>query len=236
MRVLVSAEAIAAGTARIAGDDHHYLFRVRRLAPGDAVTVFDGVGGEADAVVERVAATEAWLRVGAPRREPPPGLHLTVIQALIKGERMDWCVEKLVEVGVDRIIVVATDRAVVKLDADRSVSRQARLAVIAREAAKQARRAVVPPVTVTGFVEALAIEAELRLCCHPVAARPLGALLGTAARSAAILVGPEGGLTPAELDRAAAAGFEAVSLGPTVLRTETAGPVAVAALRIAECR
>lgn len=236
MRLLIAADALAAGRVVVTGDDHHYLFRVRRLTIGDAVTVFDGEGGEADATVERIGADDASLVVGAPRREPPPALHLTVIQALIKGERMDWCVEKLVEVGVDRIIVVATDRAVVKLDADRSVSRQARLAVIAREAAKQARRAVVPPVTVTGFAEALAVQAELRLCCHPVAARPLGALLGTAARSAAILVGPEGGLTPAELDRAGAAGFEAISLGPTVLRTETAGPVAVAALRIAERR
>lgn len=236
MRLLVPAAALASGAAIVTGDDHHYLFRVRRLTLGDPVTVFDGEGGEADAEVERIGADEATLRVGAPRREAAPSLHLTVVQALIKGERMDWCIEKLVEVGVDRIVVVATDRAVVKLDAARATSRQARLAAIAREAAKQARRAVVPTVELAGLSEALAIDAALRLCCHPVAARPLGALLGTPAASAVILVGPEGGLSPAELDRAAAAGFEAVSLGPTVLRAETAGPAAVAALRIASHR
>ncbi len=215
----------------VRGDDHHYLFRVRRLTVGDAVTVFDGQGGEADAVVESIGAVEATLRVGPARREPAPALHLTVIQALIKGERMDWCIEKLVEVGVDRIVVVATERAVVKLDAARAASRLARLSTVAREAAKQARRAVVPAVELASLDEALAIPAALRLCCHPVAAGPLP--VGTAAASAVILVGPEGGLAPGELDRASAAGFEAVSLGPTVLRAETAGPAAVAALKLA---
>lgn len=233
MRVLVSAEAIAAGTARIVGDDHHYLFRVRRLAPGAAVTVFDGAGGEADAVVEQVAAAEATLRIGPARREDAPDLHLTVIQALIKGERMDWCVQKLVEVGVDRIVVVGTERSVVRLDDDRAASRQVRLATIAREAAKQARRATIPAVELASFDDALAIPADLRLCCHPVASRSLRELIAAPAASAALIVGPEGGLAPAELERAAGAGYETVSLGTSVLRAETAGVAAVAAFRIA---
>jgi len=236
MRLLVAADALAAGRAIVTGDDHHYLFRVRRLTVGDPVTVFDGAGAEADAVVERIGADDAALAIGPARREAPAALHLTVIQALIKGERMDWCVEKLVEVGADRIVVVATERAVVRLDAARAAARQARLGAIAREAAKQARRAVVPSVEVTTLAEALPIEAALKLVCDPGAARSLGAQLGTSAATAAILVGPEGGLSPEELARAAAAGFEAVSLGPTVLRAETAGVAAVAALRIAGAR
>jgi 16S rRNA (uracil1498-N3)-methyltransferase len=233
MRVLVTAGDLAAGRAEITGDDHHHLFRVRRLAPGAQLLVFDGEGGEAEAVVEAVEATRAILRLGAPRREPQPALHVTVIQALVKGERMDWCVQKLVEVGVDRIVVVATERAVVRLDAARAITRRDRLSAIAREAARQARRAAIPAVDLVRFDDALGIAADLRIVCHPVAARPLRALLATPAATAALLIGPEGGLAPGEVDRATAAGFVPASLGPTILRAETAGVAAVAALRIA---
>ncbi|MCB9560418.1 MAG: 16S rRNA (uracil(1498)-N(3))-methyltransferase [Kofleriaceae bacterium] len=237
MRLLVPAAALAAGRAEVSGDDHHYLFRVRRLAPGAAVVVFDGEGHEADAVVEAVEAARATLRIGPARVEPAPRPRLTVIQGLIKGERMDWCVQKLVEVGVDEIVVVATARAVVRLDAARAASRTARLQAIAREAAKQARRATVPTVTLApGGVAAAAAAAdeELKLLCHPGAAASLGAHLGTAAASVVLLVGPEGGLAPEEVEAAASAGFEAVRLGATVLRAETAGVAAVAAFRIAD--
>ena len=232
MRVLVDPAALASGRAVVTGDDHHYLFRVRRLAPGARLVAFDGEGGEADAEVASVAADHAVLALGAPRREPPPTLHLTVIQGLIKGERMDWCVQKLVEVGADRIVLVQTERAVVRLDGDRAASRQARLAAIAREAAKQSRRAAVPPVELVALDAALARPAGLRLVCHPAAAAPLRDHLATRERSVAILVGPEGGLAPGELERAATAGFEAVSLGRGVLRAETAGVAAVSAFRI----
>jgi 16S rRNA (uracil1498-N3)-methyltransferase len=231
-RLLVAPAALAAGRAIVEGDDHHYLFRVRRLPVGAALVVFDGEGAEADAVVESVDAARAVLAIGPAHREPPPSLHVTVIQALIKGERMDWCVQKLVEVGVDRIVVVATERVVVKLDEARAASRQARLAAIARDAARQARRAAVPPVELAGLDAAVAAPADLRLVCHPGGA-PLRVHLAAPAASAAILVGPEGGLAPGEVDRAIATGFVAVSLGATVLRAETAGVAAVAALRIA---
>jgi 16S rRNA (uracil1498-N3)-methyltransferase len=155
-----------------------------------------------------------------------------VIQGLIKGERMDWCVQKLVEVGVDRIVLVPAERSVVRLDGERAASRQARMAAIAREAAKQSHRAAVPPVELAELAAALAVPAALRLVCHPAAARPLRDHLATRAGSAAILVGPEGGLAPGELERAEAAGFEAVSLGRGVLRAETAGVAAVSAFRI----
>jgi 16S rRNA (uracil1498-N3)-methyltransferase len=232
VRLWVPAEALAGGRARVAGDDHHYLFRVRRLAVGDRLTAFDGEGAEADATVEAVAADEAWLALGPARREPPPGLHLTVLQAAIKGDRMDWCVQKLVEVGVDRVVVVQTARTVVRLEGERLASRQARLAAIARDAARQARRATVPPVELLGLDAALALPADLRLVFHPAAARPLREWLGAPACAAALLVGPEGGLDGAELERATRAGFEPASLGATVLRAETAGVAAVAALRL----
>jgi 16S rRNA (uracil1498-N3)-methyltransferase len=232
IRVLVDPSALSAGRGEITGDDHHYLFRVRRLAPGAAIVVFDGVGAEADAVVDTIEATRATVRIGAARREPAPALAVTVIQALIKGDRMDWCIQKLVEVGVERVIAVATERAVVRLDAERAASRTERLATIAREAAKQCRRATVPAIEVATLADALARPADLRLIAQPHA-RPLREVWDTPAATATVLVGPEGGLSPAEVDRAIAAGFEPVSLGATVLRAETAGVVATAALLLA---
>jgi 16S rRNA (uracil1498-N3)-methyltransferase len=232
VRLLVPAAALASGRVEVRGDDHHYLFRVRRLPVGATVIVFDGEGAEADAVVERVDAERAELRVGAARREPAATPRLTVVQAVVKGDRMDWCVQKLVEVGVDRLVLVTTERCVVRLDAERAEARRARLQTIAAEAAKQARRATVPAVEWSTFDAALAGDG-LRLVCHPQSSRSLADHLGTSAAAVTFLVGPEGGLTPAELDRAAAAGFEAVALGPTVLRAETAGVAAVAAFRLA---
>ncbi len=232
MRLLVPAAAFAHGHAEITGDDHHYLFRVRRLAVGDGVVVFDGDGAEADAVVERVDAERATLRLGEARREAPTLPRLTVVQALIKGDRMDWCVQKLVEVGVDHVVLVVAERSVVRLDGARAEARRVRLASIAREAAKQARRATVPEVAWATYDEALGGEG-LRLVCHPRSARALAHHLATAAPSVTLLVGPEGGFSPGEIDRATAAGFEAVALGSTMLRAETAGVAAVAAFRLA---
>lgn len=231
MRVLVPSASITAGRAEVTGDDHHYLFRVRRLAPGATLVVFDGDGVEADAEVVEVAAATATLRIGAARREPAATPAITVIQGLIKGERMDWCVQKLVEVGVDRVVLVGLERCVVKLDAARAAARRDRLAAIAREASRQARRASIPEVEVATLDDALAQPAELRLLCHPVADRELRDVVRPAA-SVAVLIGPEGGLAPGEIERAAAAGFEAASLGPRVLRAETAGVAVVAALRL----
>jgi 16S rRNA (uracil1498-N3)-methyltransferase len=232
VRLLVPAEALARGSVEITGDDHHYLFRVRRLPIGATVIVFDGEGGEAEAVVEQVDAARARLRIGEARRETPATPELTVVQALVKGDRMDWCVQKLVEVGVDRLVLITTERCVVRLDAERAEARRARLQAIAREAAKQARRATVPAVEWSTMDAALA-GGGLRLVCHPSSPRSLAEYFGTTAPSVTLLIGPEGGLTPTEIDRAVAAGFEAVALGPTVLRAETAGVAAVAAFRLA---
>jgi 16S rRNA (uracil1498-N3)-methyltransferase len=121
---------------------------------------------------------------------------------------------------------------VVKLDGERAAARQKRLQAVADAAARQCGRAEVPPVSMLLPLPAALARAaacEIHLVCHPVATAAPAA--GPAA-SVAILVGPEGGLAPAELDRAMAAGYAPVSLGPYVLRAETAGPVAVAALRL----
>lgn len=235
-RLWVAPARLAAGALVVDGEDHAYLFRSRRLAVGDAVVVFDGAGREAPAVVADVGPSRATLDVAAPHAVVRPAPHVTVVQAALKGERMDWCLEKLVEVGADELVVCETERGVVRLDAERRAKRQVRHQTIAREAARQCGRADVPPVqAAASLAEALAgpgvTGAEVRLVADPTASRPLLAAVPATAAAVVLLVGPEGGLTADEVARAEAAGFVAVSLGVTVLRAETAGAAAVFAVR-----
>lgn len=231
-RLLVAPARLAPGELAVDGDDYTYLFRARRLAVGDAVQVFDGAGREAPAVVATVGPTTAILTVGTVERAARPRPHLTVLQALIKGERMDWCLEKLVEIGVDAIVPCTTERTVVKLDDARRASRLERHRALAVAAARQCGRADVPTVAgVTSLADAVAaVTADARLV-----ADPSGPRLGPAhavAPSIAVLIGPEGGLSADELVRVTAAGFVAIGLGPTIVRAETAGMIVAAALRL----
>jgi len=232
-RLLVAPPRLVAGRLTIDGDDHAYLFRVRRLAVGDAIVVFDGAGREAPAVAVEVGAAHAVLDVAAPREVPRPAPHVTVVQSALKGERMDWCLEKLVEVGADAVVVVETARAVVRLDADRRAKRQVRHQRIAQEAARQCGRADVPPVVALPDLKAAlaGLAAEVRLVADPATDAPVLAAVPLTAASVALVVGPEGGLTVDEIAAAVAAGCVPVSLGATVLRAETAGAAAVFAIR-----
>jgi 16S rRNA (uracil1498-N3)-methyltransferase len=192
------------------GDAHH-LQRVLRLAPGDPVTISDGAGGWRMARLGRSAAVEPD---GAVHHVVPPLPVLTVCFAVVKRERPEWTVQKLTECGVDRIVPIVTERSVVRWDDERAARQQHRLEVIAREAAMQSRRVWLPEVTrVTTFAEAAAMPgASLaeRLGPPPTLDRPV------------VLVGPEGGWSPAEL----AADIPHVGLGPNVLRAETAAVAA----------
>ncbi|HVV87488.1 MAG TPA: RsmE family RNA methyltransferase [Kofleriaceae bacterium] len=234
-RVLVEPARLRAGPLTVEGETYGYLFRVRRLAVGEPVVAFDGLGREAPGRVAAVGPERATLELDEPRAIAPARPRITVVQALIKGERMAWCLEKLVEVGVDEIIPCATARAVVKLDDDRRASRHQRQLAIVREAARQCQRADLPRLhEATTLAAALrAAAADRRLIAHPVAAEPLLRAAGGDPASIALALGPEGGFDEDELALARSLGFAPVSLGATVLRAETAGPVAVAALRLA---
>jgi len=235
-RLLVTATQLLAGPLEVTGDDHSYLFLSRRLAVGDQVLVFDGAGREALATVAMVRADRATLELRPPTTKPQLGPTITVLQALIKGERMDWCLEKLVEIGANRIVPCITTRSVVRLDDDRRARRAERYQLIAREAARQCGRADVPTVEpIVPLADALrACTADLRLVAHPDADnRRLATSDASTAATISVLIGPEGGLTPQELDAATQTGFAPVSIGPHVLRSETAGMAAIAILRAA---
>lgn len=234
-RVLVEPARLRAGELAVDGETYGYLFRVRRLAVGEPVVVFDGDGREAAGRVYEVGPTRATLLLDEPRAVPPARPHVTVLQALIKGERMAWCLEKLVEAGVDAIVPCATARAVVKLDDDRRASRHKRDLAIVREAARQCQRAALPALHETMPLAAAlkAVTAARRLVAHPAGGAPLLAAVADDPADVALLIGPEGGLSDDELALAAEAGFVPVSLGRNVLRAETAGPIAVGAIRLA---
>src|SRR5689334_4523791 len=146
MRIFVDPARLAAGELVVGGDEHHYLARVRRARAGDAVELVDGAGRRAAATIARIGDAETTLIAGAPESiaQAPPRVRALV--PLIKGERMDDCIEKLVEVGVDEIVVWPAARSVARLDDARRDARLAKYAAIARAAARQSGRAQVPAV------------------------------------------------------------------------------------------
>lgn len=218
----------------VSDEDYRYLVRVLRLGVGARVTLFDGHGGEADAVITRLGPRAVELKVEARRQaEKPAGPLLTLIQALARGEKLDLVVQKATELGVGRIIPVTTERAVPRLETMRATSRRVRWQKIAREAARQSGRNDVPEVEpVTSLANALAAAPRdaLKLLLWEEArnSRLRSALPSKPPPGIVVAVGPEGGFSADEVAHAKEAGFVAVGLGPRILRTETASLAALA--------
>jgi 16S rRNA (uracil1498-N3)-methyltransferase len=239
LRLLVEAGSLREGAREVAGDDHHYLFRVRRLAAGDRLVLFDGEGVEADAAVASAGPRTGSLEVAAPRAvADAAGPRVTVLLSIIKGERMDWCVAKLVELGVGRIVPVAAERSVVKLDGDRAERRAERYRAQVRAAAQQSRCLVLPRVDPICRLDAAlerVADADLKLLLweDPRAIPLRSAIPARAPEATCVLVGPEGGFTSVEVEQAEAAGFVAVGLGRRILRAETAAVASAAILAYA---
>jgi 16S rRNA (uracil1498-N3)-methyltransferase len=232
LRVFVDPAALAAGELVVRGDEHHYLAHVRRARPGERVELVDGAGRRAAATIARLSAGETALLVEPPEPIAAAPPRVRALVPLIKGERMDACLEKLVEVGVDAVVVWPAARSVARLDDARRDSRLARYRAIAQAAARQSGRAQVPDVTAAPSLAAALAElpAGLRLVLDPASDAGL-ALDAGAADDVTIASGPEGGLTPGERDQLAA--FAPLGLGPRVLRADTAPVIAVALIRAA---
>lgn len=237
-RIHVPPERIAGDRAELDGAAAHHL-SVLRLAPGDRVEVFDGRGRAWEAEVEALAPAGGALRLRAAREAPPALRPFVLLQGLAKGEKMELVIQKAVELGVTGIHPVACERSVVRLDAAKGAKRAERWRKIAAEAARQCGRADLPEVREPRpLAEALA---ELRgrddlaklVAWEEAEAVGLKAFLEAHAHlpGHALVVGPEGGLSEAEVRAARAAGFEAVTLGRRILRTETAALAVLAAVR-----
>lgn len=209
--------------------------QVLRLQPGDALTLFDGRGGEYDAVVEHMGRSEVRVEVQAHRDvecEPAVAVHLAL--GMPANERMDWLVEKATELGAASIQPLVTERSVLRLAGERAQKKQAHWQAIAIAACEQCGRNRVPPVhAVQALAPWLAAQAQpgavlsLRAGTQALAMLPRRAAI-------TLLSGPEGGLAPSEEDAAWQRGWVPVHLGARVLRAETAPLAALAVLTLAE--
>lgn len=220
----------AGGTLTLTGAEAHHAAAVRRVRVGEAVTVTDGRGAWLDGACESVAPREVVVRVSARRDEPAPEPRIALAQALAKGDRDELAVQAATELGVDEIVPWQASRSVSRWEGPKADKGRARWAAIVREAAKQAHRAWLPEVTPVVTTAALAGRAagETILVLEPTAETRLSAIDLSGAASILLVVGPEGGIAPDELERLEAAGATRVRLGDTVLRTSTAGPAALA--------
>lgn len=210
----------------------HHAARVLRLKRGDAVTLFDGEGGEYAAEI-RGATNRAVDVVVTERRavERESPLRVTLVQALIAAERMDYAIQKAVELGASAIAPVGTARGVPRLEGERARRRVEHWRAIAIAACEQCGRNRLPevhaPTELAAWLRQPA-SAPIRLMLAPSAGEALPRAIP--GQKVELLVGPEGGFTAEEEGAAATAGFRAVRLGPRILRAETAGPAMLAAL------
>lgn len=210
-----------------------HAVRVLRLPPGAAIVLFDGRGGEYDATIERIEKTRVVAALGAWRdSEHESPLALTLVQAIQAGDKMDFTIQKAVEMGVTGIVPVDSRRSVIRLAGERAVKRVAHWQGVVASACEQCGRNQLPLVAQIEKLEnwlARPAGPGLRLMLAPEAELALTEL--SPCDQVQLLVGAEGGLDPQEAIAAKQAGFVAVRMGPRVLRTETAGLAALAVLQ-----
>ncbi len=215
------------------GPEGRHASTVRRLAPGERADITDGLGHVAECVVVAARPGELELTAIVRRTVPPPQPRLVVLQAIPKGDRGELAVELLTEAGADVIVPWAADRCVAVWRGERAARGVRRWAAAALEAAKQSRRPWFPEVAayadLAGAVRWIR-AAALAIVLDPDAARDAASLDLPASGDIVLVVGPEGGITPAEDEVMRAAGAVAAALGPTVLRASTAGVVAASVL------
>ncbi|MBO8128546.1 MAG: 16S rRNA (uracil(1498)-N(3))-methyltransferase [Peptococcaceae bacterium] len=222
-------------TVYLDGSDAHHITRVLRMRPGAKISVVDSRG---KAYLAKITGIDPGRVSARLIREDPaggePDLSVVLVQGLAKGDKMDLVVQKATEVGVKGIVPLVTERAVVKLSETKARQRRDRWQKIAVEAARQSKRRVVPQVApvqrLDEFLGSLPCETAVFFLWEEEHSRIFKEELRSREKPGEVylLVGPEGGFTPGEAAAAQAAGAVPVSLGPRILRTETAGVVAAA--------
>ncbi len=218
----------------LSGDEGRHAALVARLRVGERTTVGDGRGRVAEAEAVVVSKDTVELTVTGLRVEPQPVPRITLVQALAKGGRDELAIQAATELGVAAVVPWQAARSVTRWEGRKTEAGAARWAGIVREASKQAMRAWAPesgPLATTADVAALAASAPT-VVLDPDAALRLVDAVPADVTDLVLIVGPEGGIAPEELDRFTAAGATTARMGPTVLRTSTAGPAALAALAV----
>jgi 16S rRNA (uracil1498-N3)-methyltransferase len=229
-RLFLPRARLGSAPVTLEASEAHYLTAVLRLAAGAVVEVFDGEGGAHEARLVGGPAGVA-LELGPRHDAPAPAARVHLAFALARGERCDLAVQKATEVGVARLTPFQAARSVVRLEAERALERARRWQRIAAEAARQCGRADVPvvdpPVTL-GAALASAPPGFRTLLFYEAGGEPVTEAVDRGAAGHLLVIGPEGGFTAEEVEVALAAGAHLASLGPRILRFETAAIVAAA--------
>lgn len=220
-------------SATLSPDESHHCVNVLRLSENEKITVFDGAGREASATISAANAKAVTLKLSAPAKTSPPPCHITLAQAVPKGKNMDLIVQKAVELGASAVAPILSDRTIVQLDAAELGKKRAKWQEVALEACKQCGQNHLPkvlePAPPKAFLEKFDRPELLLIASLQPDARPLKTVLAEFTsthsrlpRSATVFVGPEGDFTPAEISLAKSHGCIPITLGPIILRTETA--------------
>jgi len=238
-RFMIDSRSIADGSALLDGDLFRHIVRVLRLAPGDQLTLVDQQGCEHDGVIDHVTREQVAVRITGSERQPAQEddtLRITVCQALPKGEKIDLILQKGTELGAHDFWLFGGCRSVARIRADQLDGKLERWKRIVAEAARQCGRRTVPAVRwyPSAAAAAAASGHDLRLVLRggDRAPRLKETLPATPAPGTVIVsIGPEGGFDPCETDLFVSHGFQSVSLGSRILRTETAAIAIVAILQ-----
>ena len=234
-RLFVSSALINDTEIELDGDQARYLSRALRARVGDRLNLFDGNGAEWTAAILQISKNTVTLRIDDSHEagtESPLRVHL--VQGISRGERMDFVVQKATELGVKRITPVLTEYSMVKLDGSRAEKRRDHWQRIATSASEQSGRVRLPlidtPIPLKNWLGDKPQRIDTELILKPGAAATLPSLRPPETKIC-VLVGPEGGFSDSEYEDAEVSGFKAVSLGPRVLRTETAAIATLAMLQ-----
>ena len=217
-------DGAADGRAYITGADALHIAKALRMRPGEALTLCDGKGTDFEGVLETVTDRQVTVRITVSRpSQAEPTLAVTLYQGLPKGDKMDWIVQKAVELGVTAVVPVATRRSVARLEG-KADKKQERWQRIAAEAAGQCGRGILPAVErPLSWNQALSrLSGEPALVFYEGGGRPLRELVTPSTRRLSVFVGPEGGFDPEEIDAIRRQGGGVATLGPRILRCETA--------------
>ncbi|WP_327356091.1 16S rRNA (uracil(1498)-N(3))-methyltransferase [Streptomyces sp. NBC_01304] len=227
-------DKVVAGRVTVDGPEGRHAVSVRRLQVGEEIVLADGAGAGGFGVVAGTEGKDVlYVDVAEVRVEPEPQPHITVVQALPKGDRGELAVETMTETGVDAIVPWAASRCITQWKGERGLKSLAKWRATAREAGKQSRRLRFPSVgeaASTKQVAGLLAAADFAAVLHEEGSAPLASASLPAAGSIVLVVGPEGGVSPSELAVFEEAGASPFRLGASVLRTSTAGTAAVALL------
>ena len=234
-RLFVSGALINGAEIEVDGDRARYLGKVLRARVGDPISVFNGEGPEWPASITRISKTTVGLQLGdsfEAGTESPLKIHL--VQGISRGDRMDFVVQKATELGVKRITPVLTEYGVVKLKADRAERRREHWQKIANSACEQSGRTRLPlidtPLPMKNWFGAKPENVDAELILVPGAVTRLAETVAPATK-VCVMIGPEGGFSDSEYQDAEVSGFTAVSLGPRILRTESAAIATLAVLQ-----